>query len=222
MDYADFRSLVVHFSKVYGPPYILQSAYGDMDALISEVLKTFSAETRCIFKDDITGTLASGTGLYSLRDTTIFSREILEPTEVVVNGAVRPRVAQNDYRAFNNDYTQDTDAEPQRYILIPPHHIRFHPDPDSAYAVRIMGWVVHQDMDSDSDQIEIPPEYQRLAAKKAACELMKPYAGEEGWPRIQVLEQEVEAGIRRVRGYVTDLRTPHRARGLGGVRGISL
>lgn len=194
-----FRNLTLQLLKYSGQPYLDDTA--DINSVINNRLKKFTELTRCLYDDAITFTLAASSAIYSLRDTSVFSREVSEVQYVLIDGAplynlqaVRGPVSIDELMTVYPGYQTAACAKPFHYALRQPSSIRLFPAPDQVYSnCFVAGWYLHPNISTtagsgDAVELSIPEEYVRTAAVFTAVELLIPTAdGQTDYDRMAML-----------------------------------
>ena len=154
----DFRARVIAYARAQGQPFISLSDYAALDEFIGEQVKRASSEFKLIYDDKVTFTLTASQPLYSLRDTAVFGKELLEIDAVMIDGnylqnydGVSGLVSINELSYHASDYLTASAETPNKAAMVSNHTLRLSPKPDSTYTSYVSGWIVH-------------PEYTELAS----------------------------------------------------------
>lgn len=192
----EFIDLVWETARGHGVPYIRRT---DGDALlkfINRKLQEFVERTRILYDDNVTfATTASDDGTYDPADLDTFSREILQPEVVFIEGQAlldasgKPGLwSVREANDLPYDYRNLADGQPQMAILFQSgaeFTFRLAPAPDAVYDGIVSGWVQHFDLlgadVNDGTELELPKASVDAAAQFIAGELCIP--GAEGVAR---------------------------------------
>lgn len=192
----EFVDLVWQTARGHGVPYIRQTEVETLLKFVNRKLQEFVQRTRILYDDNVTFTTAdTDDGTYDPADLDTFSREILEPEVVLIEGS--PLLAANgkpglwSVKEANDlpyDYRNVAAGQPQMAILFQSgaeYTIRLAPSPDDAYDGIVSGWVQHFDLlgegVGDATELELPKASVDAAAQFIAGELCIP--GSEGVAR---------------------------------------
>lgn len=199
MELGDFRKLVMAYARTHGQSYIPFHKVGDLDAHISRQLQRFTTKAKCLYDDAVTLTLTASTATYDLLSTSIVSKRVAFVDYVVVNNIILRKfdgwpgsTSVDELNKRASDYRTATAAQPDKWVLVPPHTLRLIPKPASAYSNNyIAGWLVHPDLTvsgtKDSTSITIPDEYLDGAAAFCAAYLLSPNMNAEGRTHVSDL-----------------------------------
>lgn len=195
MTLTNFFDLLEAYTEAQGQSFLANDVAGTTD-LINREAKRFAQETLCLYSDTITMTLTASTAKYSMRDTAVFSKMVIEPTHLWVNGNLKTRVSTApDMAGLNPHFHSASDAEPGYWYTSPPYHIVLRPAPASAYSnSRVEGWYFPDDVDypdegEDDPSLEFADEDIDPFAVHCAIALMTPRATGELLERVNYLRQ---------------------------------
>lgn len=202
-----FEKRVWGFARAHGVPFISRTDAADFREFVSEKVQDFVAQTRILYDDNVTFTLSSSdTGYYELLDETIFSRPVLEPEVIFIDGnpltdsdGLPGLVTVGEANDWVANYRSVTDATPQKAFVIQKGDsqvLRLMPAPDATYAGVIAGWVQHFSLTpesvDDSTEMVIPRAARQACIKYVAGELI--LIGAEG-PSQQAAAALSQLGI---------------------------
>ncbi len=197
-----FRDLVLSICRFSGISYLEDAQ--DVNGLINERIRSFAERTRCLYDDRITFTLTgSGQAGYYDQHGTAFGRDVLEVHRLYIDGQPLRNfqgkygpVSIEELATYYPTYLTDSPAKPQFFCQIPPRTIRLFPTPDQDYAQCFAaGWylpaAIAIQASGDSQELDLPEEYQRTAAYWTASALLIPTAtGQSDYERMANLNQE--------------------------------
>lgn len=202
-----FRDLVFSIARAHGQPYLANTQVAELDSLILEALRRFSAETKCLYGDNVTFTVnTTPAGRFDMRDTDYFTYPMLEVRRVVINGNTLPgpfsrtgplglEGIETDYQ----DYRTGSTGTPKVWGLIPPHTLLLVPAPSATISnCYVSGWYLHPEMTTDQMELSFNIEDQRAAAYYTAADLLIPYASAEGMGKIGNLMELADRGKAQV------------------------
>lgn len=187
-----FRTLVQAYCAADGQSYITTDA--DYDALINESLKIYAERTLAFYNDSIVLTLVNGTGVYDLRDITtpvVTTYAVCWPVSVIINNAPlkdfkgRPGpITQEEFQGLSDGYSAAAGASPTRWTRYSPTTIRLYVKPNATTVSTgnnyIAGYYLPADITagagSDSTEIPLPIEHERVAAAFTAARAIDPRA----------------------------------------------
>lgn len=180
----------------------------------------------CIFDPKIEFTMTAGTETYDLRDTVVFSRKIVQPRDVIINGNMLFTARGTRYGLWT---VQELDkisptwrtlgsGVPYRACWAPPTTLFVNPKPTQAVIDAgnnyVSGQVLAADLDAnDTDaEPELPEETHMALAMLTACDVAKPYATEVSQinrlvamtqDATQTIEDAAKASRRAIQGVGT-------------------
>lgn len=209
MTLGDVRALILAFSEVDGQAYIASSDTTDLNSLINERLRAFTAETLCLDTYNNALTLTANQALYDYRNT--ISSSSASDADASGSGAFAAPMARISYVYVNGNplydqfwrpgpfdrtelirrypsYTTDS-GTPQRFVIVAPNSMLLHPVPAQAYANSFaVGQILHPVLTADSSELVIPEEYHRTAAIYCWATLNLPLAAGASMDRIKAIE----------------------------------
>lgn len=205
----EFRELVERICKPFGRNYA--SGTAEVNSIINERLQKFSELTRCIYDPQVTLTLEAHTGSYRLDDPAVFSRPVVQPDIVVLDGTVLTEVHAQDYGTLGY-YPLADEGQPGSWFVRPGDYLVLLPTPDDAYTpCYVGGYVLHTALATsstdDDEDIEIPATAQRAAAVYTAVALMYPFAtGPEDLQQVASLDASAAKEIERMAARARNLK----------------
>ena len=233
MTLSDIRSLITAFNEVDGQPYIATSDTTDLNSLINERLRAFTAETLCLDTYNNPLTLTIGQSTYDYRNTIASSAGV--DADASGSGAFASPMARISYVYVNGNplwnqfykpgpydptrlledfpsYLTDT-GQPMRFCIVAPNSIMLHPTPDVNYAnTYAIGQLLHPTLTSDSQELVIPEEFHRTAAIYCWATLNQPWAAGASMERIKTIEPYAAAQMEDLLEQAQAKRTAASAR----------
>lgn len=153
---AQLRVKVNNYASGLGDNYILPSQLADQLIVINDRYVQFCEETRYLFDDKISFTLVVNTDAYNLRNTSAFTKRMLEVTRVMINGAFILQGDVTSAPAVNQAYLTSAASIPAVWWMQPPKDLILWPKPDAVYSNSyVSGWYLPSDLSAESDQVEI-------------------------------------------------------------------
>lgn len=201
MTFGDFQTLVKNYGMYHGQAYIDHNTQpGEFRDACNFAIREYCSRGRLLYDDSVTMTLTAGTATYSLRDTDVFSKEMLFVDHIRVDNIS----LEGPFRfgQFEQAYPQFRDAsngQPRLWVAVTPDTIRLYPPPDSAYTTYVSGWYLPAHIENDNDSIPIPEEHHHSAAKLAALRILEVSMSTATAPVILALRQDVEASFRNAK-----------------------
>lgn len=193
----DFRALVYDYAKTWGAPYIASSDVAKFNDFILRHLRKFTAETKCLYKADVTFTCnTTPDGKFDMRDTDYFQYPMLEIRRVILNSNTLPgphtrtgplglEMIELDYQ----NYRTSSDGSPKVWALIPPRTLLLVPAPSATISnCYVSGWYLHPDFTNDLTELSLNEEDIEAAAYHCAYELILPYASGAGAEKAGILK----------------------------------
>ncbi len=208
-----FRTLVQAYVATDGQQYITTDA--DYDALINEGLKIYAERTLCFFNDSVVLNLVNGTATYDLRDITtpvVTTYQVVWPVSVIINNAPlknfygRPGpITQKEFQGLTDGYSAAAGASPTRWTLEAPTTIRLYVKPNATTVSSgnnfVAGFTLPVDITagagSDSTEIPLPIEHERVAAAFVASLAIDPRASGSSLEKMQRLDGAAAAQMER-------------------------
>ena len=205
--------LIKNWTGPQGEAYVTD--YSDVTDVVNRESKRFAAETLCLYSDNITFALTASTSKYSLRDTAVFSKMVVQPANVWVYGNLKAKVASvADMAGIDEGYHALDDSEPTYWYTMPPNHLVLRPAPASAYSdSRVAGWYFPDDVtfpdEGDTDPtIEFPDDVVDALAVHIAIALLAPRATGDLLERVNYLRQLNQADKARIKAQADRLLVP--------------
>lgn len=201
MTLEDFRTLVFTIAKTHGQPYIKLTDTADLNALINESLRRLCVDTKCLYDDNVTFTLSTSvSGRFDMRDTTYFSREMVDIRRVVIDGSPLwgPTASQHLFSVEQIErdvpnYRTAATGKPSRAAVIPPSTLILSPAPSSVYSnCFVSGWYLPDLLELDTDELALNEEDQRDAAYQVAYDLILPTAEGTSLEKAEYLRKKAE------------------------------
>lgn len=210
----DFEALVLSYAKAHGQQYIQTTEVAKLREFLNRMFTRICAEHKLIYDDNITFTVtSSSTGIFDLRDTDVFGKQIIACDQVVVNSNLLRRLdgtaggwSVDELTKFEEQWRTASANEPQAWAARPPHHIRLYPRPDATYSnSAVAGWITHPDITAsgflDTTELSFAPEDCEPIARYCVAELLLPYADgtslEKAMQIKALAEKELDAGSSR-------------------------
>jgi hypothetical protein len=225
MTRSEFISLGDSLVRYEGTPYTTDAT--EKAKLVNDRLRSFTEKVKCLYDDRVAMTLTQNVAVYSLRDTNVFTKEMVTVDIVVVDGDPLYNyqgqiglASLREVQHFDTLYLTADAAKPSKAFLRPPYHLVFNRKPDQAYAnCYVSGFYLHPAIDTDSDgddvELSVPEEYQRAACVWYAADLMLPTAdAKSDYERLALLAKRAGVDMDMLRDASQDMLDGPSVRGL--------
>jgi len=197
MTLSDFIDLVYENAIVEGQPFIPRGNTSLVFPFIDSQFAAICAKTKCFYSDRITMTIAQGDKRLDLRDTTVFSKRIVLPESIWIDGAQLRNMdglpgptGLDEQRIWRGDYQTETQGKPAQWSMFQPSTLVLFPESDAAYDnCYATGWTLHEPCDNLSQTVEFLDEHLYPVARIVARELILPYSAEKSAEKAEVLRQ---------------------------------
>lgn len=196
MDLNEFSSEIYRYAEVHGQPYIPEGNTAQLWPLLDKCFAEIVAHTKCLYSDNVTLTLTAGEGTYNLRDTAIVSKRVHTIDSVIMDGGILFKFDGHTgptpieaSRLLSPNYLDATDAKPTMWVALSKDVIRFIPAPDDTYDCVVSGWVLHDLLETHTQDIEFEDEDLYPVIEYCARRLILPYASGDSFEKAQLLRQ---------------------------------
>lgn len=167
--------------------------------LLSKACVWWAKQTYCSYEPSVTWTLAVGTATYDGRDRDIFSKRILRPRTVTINGTTLRRRdgrqyglwTMEEFQRYYPEFRTASNDVPYLAVWLPTNKFILHNPPAALYAGTnfVEGWTIPDALvNGADDNVELPvPEEDHPAVVRLAIAFgsLPNISEQEAWARMQ-------------------------------------